>query len=372
MVAKLGLVKLFLYLSPFLRTAFVVNWSQMECGVTLKQAADKAFANGWPTGVNASKYQEWLPEYVVPINRKLHRKILGVDETAKECIWGCKPTSCVLDRNKKTAGCRTDCFFTLRESLDMLYISHVAFSVVFTLIAVVLARCKARSEERRSTHQGEEYTFLQFQAKCDEVARYEYASWGGSYVEDFLEVVLGFAMVACFGIMRPLLAFFALLAAIIEHRLLAYRMTHVTSRPYPTSSQGIEMWQRIISAIVVLSVIVNSGLAVFLLPPFDRWKPKSKVTMFLGYGYAMLFFRFFVQSLFPKRPADVGRIEDFNAEFLAKVSRENVVPELPATEVFTSHGIDIGLEPKMLDGTPSSRGMSLDDTRSLSLLADAY
>jgi len=111
------------------------------------------------------------------------------------------------------------------------------------------------------------------------------------------------------------------------------------------SSTGIEMWQRLISIVVVTSVLVNAGLAVFLLPPFDRWNPKSKVLMFFGYGYMMLGGRFIVQSVFRRRPADVARIEDFNAEFLAKVYREHVdVPEPLKPEDGDPTQIDVHLE----------------------------
>lgn len=373
MVAKLGLVKLFLYLSPFLRTAFVVNWSQMTCGENLHAAAEKAFVHGWPTGVNKTLYRQWLPQYTVPMDRKLHRRILGLADDAGTCIWGCRPATCVKDRGPTgTAGCRTNCYYTLRESLDYLFLSHVGFSLLFVLIALAQARYHARSEIKKATKEDERYTYLQFQAKCDEVARYEYASWGGSFVEDMLEVVLSFAMVACFGIMQPFLAPIALVAASLEFRLIAYRMTHVTARPYPTPADGIEMWQRLLNLVVVMSALVNAGLAVFLLPPFDRWSPSKKVMMFLGYGYVMLGGRGIVQSMFRKRPTDVVRIEDFNHEFLARMAREKNVPRVKNVEVSpTSPAVDIGLErPLGSDSYLGSWNGQDDRLRSFSLFND--
>lgn len=63
--------------------------------------------------------------------------------------------------------------------------------------------------------------------------------------------------------MQPFLAPIALVAASLEFRLIAYRMTHVTARPYPTPADGIEMWQRLLNLVVVMSALVNAGLAVF-------------------------------------------------------------------------------------------------------------
>lgn len=336
MTVQLAVFKLFVYLTPFLRTAFVTNWTQKTCASSLHEAAGIAFnSTGWPTGVENPTTLEWLQPFVVPAS------LLPEDRV---CLGGCKPIMCRTDFAGHVR-CKTKCFYTLGESLDLIYITHTGCSVVFLMIAIAYARFKVKLEMSSAVAEHKEYSYLQFQAKCHEVTPYEYLSWGGSYVEDFLEVVLGFALLCCFGMLRPRVVLVVFLLQVVEYRLLAYRMTHVTARPYPTGSQGIDMWMRIISCICIMAVLVNSALAVFMLPAFTNWEQNSKLIMFLSYSLIILGIRCFVQSVSRKRPTDVSRIEDYNFEVMTQVSRNeghlNSMPTLAHDEL----DIDIGLAP---------------------------
>jgi len=344
MTVQLAVFKLFLYLSPFLRTAFVANWTQMTCAPNLHQAAEQAFnVTGWPTGADP-EHLDWLHDYRVSDWATEYKGVPG----SYVCIWGCVPQSCATyktQRNTTKVFCKTDCFYKLRKSLDTLYVSHVLFSTFFLMVAIGFASLKARQEIASATKDSSTYTFLQFQAKCDEACRYQYLSWGGSYIEDFLEVVLGFALMACFGMVRPVITVWVFLSQAIEYKLLAYRMTHVTARPYPTGSQGIEMWQRITSVICILSVLINAGLAVCLLPAFYGWPYHWKCLIFLGYSLTMIASRQVLEALFLGRPNDVSRVEDFNLETIGKVARESGESVRHPSEVMEAPDIDIGLQP---------------------------
>merc|ERR1712190_421724 len=121
---------------------------------------------------------------------------------------------------------------------------------------------KGSQSPKQGASEESDYSLLQYQEKCHDQARYEYASWGGSYVEDFLEVVLGFAVLVCFGIICPLLAVVGSVMQIVEYRLLAYRMTWVTCRPFPNGSSGIDEWSKMLEVIIYLAMVVNSLLVV--------------------------------------------------------------------------------------------------------------
>ncbi|CAE7350293.1 unnamed protein product [Symbiodinium natans] len=96
-------------------------------------------------------------------------------------------------------------------------------------------------EARRAAEQYEfqpDYTLLQYQAKCRDLAPYQYGSWGGSIVEDFLEVVTNFALLSMFGVLVPWLAILAVPVNIMVFRLMAFRMTRITCRPLPHGAEG--------------------------------------------------------------------------------------------------------------------------------------
>merc|ERR1712232_347365 len=126
---------------------------------------------------------------------------------------------------------------------------------------------------------------------------------------------IGFALLTCFGISLPIMAFFALLGHIVEYRLLAYRMTNVTCRPMPEGCEGIGTWQVVFENISLAAIAINVGVAVFNMDPFYQLPWASKLIAFIVLEHAMLALRGFVQVAIPDQPEDVQRIEDFNARF---------------------------------------------------------
>eukprot|EP00932_Pfiesteria_piscicida_P017977 SRR837773.4849.p2 GENE.SRR837773.4849~~SRR837773.4849.p2 ORF type:complete len:198 (-),score=50.08 SRR837773.4849:38-568(-) len=159
---------------------------------------------------------------------------------------------------------------------------------------------------------------------------------------------------------RPFVAVFIVVAQAVEYRLLAFRMVNVTARPYPAGSAGIEMWERIIGIICMLSVLINAGLAVMLLPAFSKWSARWKLLFFFSYSLLMLVCRLVFEAVNRGRPWDVSRIEDFNLEAVAKIAREPGHFEKRPSLVECPQDFDIGLEGP--ENSPSARRRSMDVT----------
>merc|ERR1719301_49788 len=94
---------------------------------------------------------------------------------------------------------------------------------------------------------------------------------GGSVIEDFLDLAIGFALLTCFGIALPVMAVIAFVAYVVKYRLLAYRMVNITCRPYPVGCEGIGNWQAVFHSISIIAVICNVLMAVFVMYPMRDW-----------------------------------------------------------------------------------------------------
>jgi hypothetical protein len=202
----------------------------------------------------------------------------------------------------------------METTLLLTYIICVVGTLVNIILPMFIVRSKIKAEMEKS---GDEkpYTWLQTQAKCFEVAPYEYYSWGGSFDEDFVEYAVQFAILVCFGMMLPVIAFIGLLATMIIHRLLAFRMVNVTCRPFPDPSDGIGVWQDIFSLITMLAVVINTGLVVVAMEPVRNWSLLHKGITFLALQHLLVAIRISVGWMIHDEPEDVMHIRDINHEF---------------------------------------------------------
>jgi len=227
--------------------------------------------------------------------------------------------------------CKTTCLEALEEDLWTYFISHVVIDIIFLIIPIFLTWWQIRSEknevrkEREGKDASEEkqnkpvYSLLQYQAKCCANAPYEYYSWGGSQVEDFLELVIGFALLTSFSIVLPGMAFVTFVSHLLEYRLLAFRTTHVTCRPWPTGADGIGLWDDILNFLGFVAVTSNIGIAIFVMNPMQMWRLEHQLAAFLILEHALLFIREGIRASIPDEPGDVRRIDNVHSDFLRKV-----------------------------------------------------
>jgi len=331
LILKLGFVKLFLFLFPLCRVAFLMRLSQRTCGTTAHEIW-KGYHHGVKFhGMEHIDYDHHLFKEWMQVNELekggITRHVLevmghfglandhGLDD--KICFMGCKPTICDVASNDKLY-CVTTCYDELQSSLTSLFVSHVVFTAMFIVIGIVMVVWSVWSEMSRKSGPGR-YTFLQFQEKCRDVAPYEYLSWGGSYVEDFLEVVLAFALIASFAIVCPALACIALVTHVIENRLLLWRTLNITCRPFPDVSQGIGAWNSILEIVVSVALLINGGLVVSMMrTPMERWNAKNKFCIFSIWTMSLMFFRIVLRALLPDTSSALLEAEKKNTLFLQK------------------------------------------------------
>merc|ERR1712113_284366 len=158
--------------------------------------------------------------------------------------------------------------------------------------------------------------------------------------EDFMDIAIAHALLSCFGIVFPMVASWAFVGNLILYRLYAYRMTHVTCRPYPQKADGIGLWHKIFEGISQSAVVINLMIACFVKEPIRREPLWKKLFIFTFAHFALRHGSDLV--LFFADTPDVLRIEDYNNIFLTKVSKHKP-PEVSKDAMHNTAAVDIGL-----------------------------
>jgi len=287
-----------------------------------------------------------------------------VNHWGNTCIFGCYPEKCWEEPNENEMICSTNCWLDLQMQLVTFYLLQVVSALVFLIIPIVLTKVSVTMELAKvhqvstvgaicrsllgmgivgrsgSSSSGATYSFLQFQAKCHESSPYEYASWGGSFVEDFLDLAIGYSLLACFAQVVPEMAIIGTVSHMIMYRILAYRMLNVTCRPWPHGSEGIGIWQSILDTIATLAVTCNVALATFLMPPIKFWNQELKFLFFILAEKGLFSLRALVNSILADEPDDVVRIDDHNSE-VEKLLMQRLLD--PVDQLGDFRDVDIGL-----------------------------
>jgi len=332
MIHILGSVKLFVTLFPFIQQAFIKGWLVEYCAPTLAEAAGTVYgkSDSWPKGVPHPNFVDGNVEVTPDLDLSWlegHYSTKG----GQYCIGGCFPAECFPRKNGTETQfiCVTNCIHGLEKSLQSVYILHIMSTVAFVLIPIALTKLAVEREILKDKAEGKVFSLLQFQAKCASYAPYEFMSWGGSQVEDFLELAIGYALLTCFGIVQPDVTPIALLSHVVEYRLLAYRMTNITCRPFPLSADGIGSWQTVFEMISMCAVVTNVGLAVTQMYPMRSWPAAQKFVAFVGMEHLLAFMYLVLTYVVPAEPGDVKNIEDFNADFKRRKAWCAPLPKVP-------------------------------------------
>jgi len=326
LIKNLSIVKLFVALYPFFYIAFIEQFRSATCEATLSDAARKVYGRQhWPPGVTIS--QNVSQHGVIPDSELEFLKGFWYTVHGEVCISGCYPAVCMAEDDNPMDGitgrqhmvCTSTCMLRLEGSLRLLYLTHIFCTTLFIVVPVVRTRTIVFREIRKAQQIHRDrglgeviYTLLQFQAKCHRTAPYDFSSWGGSWVEDFLELVVSYALLACFGVCYPLMSFIGFICLTVEYRLLAYRMTNVTCRPPPRGSMGIGAFQSVIEVVSLCALTANVGIVVTLMLPYRSWPMAKQLGMFIAAEKGVLLLRTLISFLIPDDPDDVRVIQDFN------------------------------------------------------------
>jgi len=373
---RLSFVKLFIFFFPLVRLAFLEPVAEKVCvdenaatetnktfasNETLykhyfdkledKQVSFHGFAEYMTTKNKIDKSNPALYAVTVLSDLKTYSGMLRREDdddarTIPECYRGCFPMEC--EETRIGVACWDTCYDKLKNNLISLFLTHAVSTIVFVLYPMFQVRWMAQREMMSAAQRGDSdklladseqqttqptetsYTLIEFQEKCHQFASYEYGSWGGSYVEDFLEVVLSFSVLVCFAVVSPTMAMFGFVAACVEYRLLAFRMLWVTCRPFPAESEGMDEWLSILDAVLFIATGMNSLLLVTVLhTDLDLLRPSLKLLSVFLATLGFITVRVVMRILLQEQPQDIINADDVNHMFLSdlrmKVRKETSV-----------------------------------------------
>mmetsp|Transcript_120167 Transcript_120167/g.347240 ORF Transcript_120167/g.347240 Transcript_120167/m.347240 type:complete len:870 (+) Transcript_120167:60-2669(+) len=368
---RLTFVKLFVFVFPMMRLAFLAPLAQRRCGEPdnmselFYNSSNHNLRTLLPDKQTDSKcitkdskyFKEWLESRRFKVDTFIDRAFLYIVDLdqiladagereertiSNKCYPGCFPVECELvvsHTGDQRLRCLDTCGELLKRSLNSLFFFHNVFAVAFVVVPMFRVRWAAKAELAQASRDQdgslvEPYTLIQYQEKCHQVASYEYESWGGSYVEDFLELVLGFAVLVCFSTVSPGMSIVAFISQLFEFRLLAYRMTWVTCRPFPAGSEGMGEWLKILDSIIYLAIGMNSLLLVTVLrSDLDDFSTMEKFLIVLCLIIFFIGLNVCLRLNMHEQPWDIVEAVDHNHDFVEALRLCRHAPRCQHAEV---------------------------------------
>eukprot|EP00930_Biecheleria_cincta_P096180 TRINITY_DN88055_c0_g1_i1.p1 TRINITY_DN88055_c0_g1~~TRINITY_DN88055_c0_g1_i1.p1 ORF type:complete len:823 (-),score=92.88 TRINITY_DN88055_c0_g1_i1:94-2562(-) len=342
----LAVVKVFIALWPFLRISFVKNFQDHRCYSDMQVLVQKTWPNLAAT-MDSSHYALLMG-----------RSIITQTAGNRFCVAGCFLLEPI---NPEDTFDRTNCSEELRQTLQTYYLYDQVLTVIFLCVPVVRTMWSINQEMKIAASKVPEgvkpppYSLLQYQAKCYQGSPYKYGSWGGSYTEDFLQVIIGFVLMMCFAIVVPGLCCIAFVGMLLLYRLFAFRMTRVTCRPLPMGAEGIGFWESFISACVYLAILINVGIAIFNSWPLKGMDEEDQLEWFIISEHSLFAISLAAGFLVPS-PSEIPVIQKYNDILLASLVNYPPLPS-PASERYDYSQVDVSLRPR--SKRSSSAGVAL-------------
>lgn len=211
-----------------------------------------------------------------------------------ECTKGCKYTK---------EGCRYSCMTELKVQLGTIFLINMCMNLMELGLPYLKSKINKYIEERRVKK-------MQLQTGSKKTTRSEYEKERmleeyETPLDDYMEIIIDYGYVTMFSSAFPPVAFLALFVNIFEVRVDAFKLCHLTRRPYPAPANSLGEWERIIYFISVLGTLTNTGIVVFTSDIFHLNTYKEKMLYFLVIEHTLLLIKIIVARIIPDMPSRV-------------------------------------------------------------------
>jgi len=119
---------------------------------------------------------------------------------------------------------------------------------------------------------------------------------------DVMEIMITFGYVILFSASFPLLPMLGVIAVACELRVDAWKLCHLTKRPYPAESKGIGLWYDILQVMSFLGVMTNVAIVIFTADVFDGLDNVEKWILFVGLEHVMIILKLLIAAYTPDKP----------------------------------------------------------------------
>mmetsp|Transcript_34620 Transcript_34620/g.62776 ORF Transcript_34620/g.62776 Transcript_34620/m.62776 type:complete len:728 (-) Transcript_34620:116-2299(-) len=220
------------------------------------------------------------------------------------------------------SGCGDEGIAGCKEILqtDLLFFFIIQFaSQVFSLIfEMAQAWWRVRREKRRLSDSSKAYTYLEFQAKCDEFD-------DAALIQQFEDQVLIFGFIVMFGVIFPVLCAVTLIFNLAYKRIFAYKLSYALRRPDPAGAEGIGSWKGILAMLSWIGVSFNAYLAVFCGPLFDDYSDSQRLIIFIAVEHVIFILKVVVEHAAGGKSTEHVRIDAHHEFAIDKVQTHKEV-----------------------------------------------
>jgi hypothetical protein len=119
-----------------------------------------------------------------------------------------------------------------------------------------------------------------------------------------MEIVITYGYIILFSTAFTLTPLLALILAILEIRVDAWKLCYLTRRPYPDVGEDIGVWFYITTSISYFGIITNIAIVIFTAEVFDT-DLEDKWLIFIVLEHALFAMKFLISVLIPDMPSIV-------------------------------------------------------------------
>lgn len=194
-------------------------------------------------------------------------------------------------------GCTdNDCMGELRLQLVAIYLTNFCLNIVEIGVPYLKGIYKLKQEEKRAERIG---NVLRSEEKQALLSEYD------KPLDDYMEIIIGYGYAILFGAAFPLVPAMALILAVLEIRVDAWKLCNLTRRPFPVKNNSIGIWNEIIKTVSYIGVAVNTGIILFTFNAFEIQDYSVKWIIFLSIEHGVFLFKFILAAIVPDVPQRV-------------------------------------------------------------------
>jgi len=189
-----------------------------------------------------------------------------------------------------------------------------AKEIILPFLLSKIRACKQKREEKNSGEEGKGKDDIESKPSVQDkymlLAKKQAnlsAYTNLTLLDDYIEVILLYAYVACFGVAFPLAPTIVFVASYLELGVDAFKLCKEFRRPMVDRSGGIpSSWLAILRAVTRGAVLINVGIVVFITP--NLFPNDMNVWMRLTIGFAIEHGMFFLMSCNSEHDTHLTRV----------------------------------------------------------------
>eukprot|EP00930_Biecheleria_cincta_P001051 TRINITY_DN102214_c0_g1_i1.p1 TRINITY_DN102214_c0_g1~~TRINITY_DN102214_c0_g1_i1.p1 ORF type:complete len:750 (+),score=88.43 TRINITY_DN102214_c0_g1_i1:105-2354(+) len=204
------------------------------------------------------------------------------------------------------------CIASLRQDLKTFFVTQLVSELALLCLSLLMTKWAIEREIAGSSKKMKKYTYLEVQAKSAPYLTTD-------EVGDFMNGMLNYGFVVMFGVVSPLICFLCFISNFPMKRLLAYKLSYASQRPFPRGADGIGSWEPIMDFLGFAGVIVNLYIAVFVFRPMRDFSFTTKLLLYIAGEHVFFGAKFILQTLNGSKSTAQLRVEESQSDNLDSI-----------------------------------------------------